>query len=107
MSERDQRGITLRETYRTVERMTGKLPEDGINPVEFPESMNQVWIWFLSLSAKRPPAVSGISPIPESEIGWFFYNRGLEPEVWVLDAINDLDAVAISTVTDSSKKDKP
>lgn len=106
MGKQDPRGVTLRETYQTVERMTGKMPEDGINPVEFPESMDQVWTWFLRLCSKRPPAMAGISPIPESEIGWFFHNRGIEPEIWVLDAINELDAVAISIVTASDKKAK-
>lgn len=80
--------------------MTGRMPEEGVNPVDFPESMGQIWIWFVSLSGKRPPAMAGQSPIPESEIGWFFRNRHIEPDLWVFDAISALDAVALAAAVE-------
>jgi hypothetical protein len=76
------------------------MPQEGINPVEFPQAASHVWLWFLSLNAKRPPAMHGISPIPESEIGWFFRNRGITPEAWEIEAINRLDLVVTCPETE-------
>jgi hypothetical protein len=82
--------------------MTGRMPEEGVNPVDLPQSVEHVWWWFLALNRKRPQGMAGICQLPESEIGWFFRNRGLAPEPWELDAINRLDAVAL----ESSGEDK-
>ncbi len=41
--------------------------------------------------------MSGVAPLLESEIGWFFANRGITPELWELDAINALDRSAIES----------
>lgn len=79
--------------------MTGRMPDEGINPVEFPESIQHVWGWFLTLNHKRPPAMAGVSPIPESEIGWFFRNRCICPDGWELDALAALDMVARDSVS--------
>lgn len=76
------------------------MPEEGINPAEFPEAAQDVWGWFLVLNHKRPQGMAGACPIPESEIGWFFRNRGINPEAWEIDAINYLDAVALSAPKD-------
>lgn len=73
------------------------MPEEGINPVEFPEVGVQVWDWFIRLAAKRPQAISGISLISESQIGWFFRNRGITPEGWELEAIEALDRLALKS----------
>lgn len=73
------------------------MPEEGLNPVVFPEAASQAWEWFIRLAAKRPQAMSGIAPIPESEIGWFFRNRGIVPESWELDAIEALDRLALKS----------
>lgn len=70
------------------------MPEEGINPVEFPETAQSVWRWFLILNGKRQSGMAGPSPIPESEIGWFFRNRGITPQGWEIDAIDALDRVA-------------
>ena len=100
MGKHDKDGKSLRETLQTVEKMTGKLPEEGVNPVIFPESVGHVWGWFLELSNKRPPGMSGPSPIPESEIGWYFRNRHISPTLWELTAISALDRVALTPVED-------
>lgn len=73
------------------------MPAEGINPVEFPQAVNHVWQWFLQLNAKRPNGMNGFSPIPESEIGWFFLNRSLSVNPWVIDAIARLDLVALKS----------
>lgn len=80
--------------------MTGRMPDEGVNPVEFPSALADVWEWFLRLNRKRPAGMSSVAPIPESEIGWFFANRGITPEGWVLDAIDRLDVVAMASATE-------
>ena len=71
------------------------MPEEGINPIEFPEVARAAWHWFMKLDAKRQPAMAGLSPISESEIGWFFRNRSITPDGWEFDAIDALDRLAI------------
>lgn len=73
------------------------MPEEGINPIEFPEVASQAWEWFNRLADKRQLAVTGISPISESQIGWFFRNRGIVPESWELEAIDALDRLALKS----------
>jgi len=76
--------------------MKGFMPSEGINPVELPEECNEVWRWFMTLNGKRQPGMSGPSPISESEIGWFFHNRHITPKGWEIDAIDQLDRVALA-----------
>jgi hypothetical protein len=47
--------------------------------------------------------MAGISPIPESEIGWYFRNRHIEPEAWVFDALDALDRVAVESAGEAAK----
>jgi len=44
--------------------------------------------------------MAAIAPIHESEIGWFFLNRGMAPEGWVFDALDRLDAVAMESASE-------
>lgn len=73
------------------------MPTEGVNPTEFPECVAYLWGWFMQLNAKRPQGMNGALPLPESEIGWFFRNRGLEPAVWEIDAIARLDLIALES----------
>ena len=75
------------------------MPQEGINPVELPTCLLYLWGWYVQLSAKRPKGVNGASPLLESEIGWFFRNRGLSPQVWELDAIARLDVVELNSMS--------
>ena len=75
------------------------MPPEGINPVAFPESMADVWRWFMTLNRKRPQGFSGVQAISEAEIGWFFINRGITLEGWELEALDRLDAVALESFT--------
>jgi hypothetical protein len=86
----------LRETLEVVARIKGRMPDEGVNPIEFPPSMSQLWAWFAQLSAKRTPVMAGMAPIAESEIGWFFRNRGISTDGWEFDAINRLDVAAMN-----------
>jgi len=40
--------------------------------------------------------MAGMAPIAESEIGWFFRNRGISTDGWEFDAINRLDVAAMN-----------
>lgn len=75
--------------------MKGYMPEEGINPIEFPELLYDLWQAFLRLNASRSHTMDGPSRISEHDIGWFYRNRGMVPESWELDAIQMLDAVAL------------
>lgn len=97
LNKRDKDGKSLRETLEVVERMTGQMPEEGINPVEFPDLLYDLWHWFLRMNAGRCSGM-GPAPITEQEIGWFFRNRKIAPEVWQLDAIRMLDGIALESM---------
>ena len=43
--------------------------------------------------------MQGMNPITESEIGWFFLNRKINPELWEIEAIERLDALTLSLPT--------
>lgn len=96
LNKRGKDGKSLRETLETVARMTGRMPEEGINPVEFPEVLAELWGWFLRLNAGRGGGF-GTQPITEQGIGWFFHNRGIRPQMWQLDALRLLDRVALDS----------
>lgn len=71
---------------------------EGVNPEEFPVEVEHIWMWFLQMNAKRPQAMSGVSPLLESEIHFFFRNRQIVPEAWEVDALAALDLVAIKAL---------
>ena len=77
-----------------VERLKGFMPEEGINPEELSPSMAHVWFWYLALNSKRSVGLNGVTPIAESEIGWFFRNRQIEVQPWEVEAINRIDFLA-------------
>lgn len=89
--------MSLRETLATVERMTGRTQPESINPEELPPVASHIWQWFLTLNGKRQSGMNGPCPISESEIGWFFRNRGITPMGWALDALDALDRVAMES----------
>lgn len=96
MGKRDKDGVSLRETLQTVERMTGRMPAEGINPATIPEIAQHVWAWFLMLNACRQSGM-GPSPISHSEMLAFFTLEGIMPEGWELQAIRALDNVALES----------
>lgn len=99
LNKRGKDGKSLRETLEVVARMTGRMPEEGANPVEFPDLLYDLWHWFLKLNAKRGGGM-GPAPISEQDIGWFFRNRNIKPQGWQLDAIQMLDGIALESMRD-------
>lgn len=80
------------------------MPEEGINPVEFPALLWQEWEWFERLDSRREMGFSGPGKIGESTIAWFFRNRGISPQEWQLDLIHILDNMACQARNVSKKK---
>lgn len=80
--------------------MTGRMPEEGINPVELPQIATHVWEWFLVLSGGRQVGMNGSSPLSSMEILAFFQLEGIAPESWELNAIRRLDRVALEAGQD-------
>ncbi len=72
----------------------GAMPAEGINPVDPPDYLWDLWQHFLCLNANRPPGM-GPGPILESEIRAYCLNRDLRFERWELDALRALDAIAL------------
>lgn len=98
MSKRGQDGQTLRHTLETVKRMTGKTPDQLVNPHTLPEQLAHLWGWYLQISASRNYGASGAPlPVPETEIGAFFRNRQIVPDGWEFDAIRQLDSAVLDS----------
>jgi hypothetical protein len=95
-------GATLLATLKTVERMTGKRPDQLVqlldNLPDFPDALGYLWEWFLLLSRTRQQGM-GPSPITEHEINAFCRNRGLRMSLFELDAIRLLDSIAMSDLS--------
>lgn len=80
--------------------MTGKMPEEGINPVEIPPVSAHVWGWFLQLNAERQSGMAP-SPLTSQQVLAFFTLEGFMPEGWELLAIRSLDRVALDSSSTS------
>lgn len=95
-------GKTLRETLDVVARAKGVMPEEGINPVSFPEAVGHVWEWFLHLNASRQAGMGGPMPVTYTEIAAFFNLEGVELSGWELQAIRWLDRIALEPIADEA-----
>lgn len=73
--------------------MTGKMPDEGINPAPYPDTLHELWCAFKVLHAGRVGEM-GLSPIKESEIRAYCLNRGVRFSGWELDAIRALDGAS-------------
>ena len=52
-----------------------------------------MWEWFIFLDSTRQAGMDR-QRISEVEVGAFFRNRGIKPELWQLDLIRKLDAAS-------------
>lgn len=77
--------------------MTGRKPQEAINPVEFPEALHQLWLWFLELNASRSSGM-GACPISYSDMQAYFSLMQCRPEPWEISAIRRLDGVALESI---------
>lgn len=71
------------------------MPQEGINPIEFPDVASELWRWFLDLHSARG---QGMAPSPITYLDLFAYAQlhGLAFAAWELDAIRRLDRIALS-----------
>lgn len=80
--------------------MTGRMPEEGINPAEFPELLYDLWRSFLAMHSARGRGMSGMEPITHQGIQAYSALYGVRFEEWELAAIRALDVVALGSVGD-------
>lgn len=83
--------------------MAGRQLAEAVNPVDFPEELDYLWSWFISLHNGRQQAMVGIAPITESDIGWFFFNRRIGQEGWEADAIKMIDKAVAAVLSADDK----
>ncbi|MHB1125241.1 MAG: phage tail assembly chaperone [Ramlibacter sp.] len=76
--------------------MTGKMPEEGINPVALPPVCEHVWRWFLALNRERPPTLSGAAYLTSEHILSWCALEGIRLAPWELLGIRECDAVAVA-----------
>jgi hypothetical protein len=62
---------------------------------DFPIELGYLWDWFVSLTYTRQ-AGFGASPITEQEIHAYCCNRGLRMSRFELEAIRELDRIALT-----------
>lgn len=73
------------------------MPEEGINPVEFPDLLYDLWRWFLDLNASRQVGMGGVGPITYLELQAYSAVQGIRMEGWEIAAIRSLDRVALES----------
>lgn len=83
--------------------MTGRMPEEGINPVEFPDVLHDLWYCFLDLNRARRKALVGIESISYLEIQAYCALTGERFEAWELSTLQELDAIALESASNKSE----
>lgn len=83
--------------------MTGRMPAEGINQVEFPALLYDLWTWFLDLHASRNVGM-GTSPITHLDLHAYSQLHRIRLEQWQLSAIRRLDSIALKSANESTKK---
>lgn len=83
--------------------MTGRMPEEGINPVEFPDVLHDLWYCFLDLNKARRKAFVGIEPISYLEIQAYCSLTGSRFDGWELSTLQELDTVALESAANTSQ----
>ena len=78
--------------------MTGRMPEEGVNPVEFPVMAQFVWAWFLDLHECRAQGMSGLARLTSLEMQAYFSLEGIVPMGWEVAAIRRLDRLVVQSL---------
>lgn len=87
-----------RSQLLSVERQTGKLPDELVDLVELPESATFIWRWFIDLNNARQSGMS-INPISYSEIAAYFSLYNIHPYEYEIQMIKILDNIALKHYT--------
>ncbi len=107
LSQVGQDGVSLRETLAVIERRTGVMPAEGINPCTLPPVCEHVWSWFLQLNQERPVGDMGGPRALTSSclVAWMALEQ-IRLAPWEVAAIRRLDQVALASVASTLKRDK-
>ena len=88
---------------------TGVKPKELDEAVELPDSMVELWGWFVVLNESRSSNGFGLNPLNFSDIWAFFQLQEITPHKWEVDLIKRLDREVLSiynkkAAADSKKK---
>ena len=93
----------MRETLEVVARVSGRMPEEGINPGSIPAAVAHVWNWFGALRQSAAAGFSGPMPITNLEMLAFVTLEGLALEGWETRAIRAVDSAYLQSLTASEE----
>ena len=91
---------------QAVEKATGKTPPELIAP-PFPEHLEYVWRWFLSLHNKRGSTGFGPAPIGWTDTQSFFAMRRESPSQFDIELLEALDRIALEDRKKKPDEPKP
>lgn len=85
------------------------MPKELEELVELPNSMLDLWSWFITLHESRSSNGFSVNPISFIDIAAFFHLQQIEPHTWEVDTIKRLDREVINifnkkSAADSKKK---
>lgn len=86
-------------------RQTGKMPKELEELIELPDSMIDVWSWFITLHESRSSNGFGVNPINFSDIAAFFHLQQIEPHIWEVDVIKRMDREVLSIFNKKASTD--
>jgi hypothetical protein len=87
-------------------RQTGHKPAELENLAELPQSMYEVWKWFIELNNARSSSGFGVNPISYTEMDAYFRLQQTVPETWEVNVIRRLDSVALEAYAEQAKKEQ-
>jgi hypothetical protein len=90
----------------SVWRQTGDKPAELENLVELPQSMYDVWRFFIELNNARGSNGFGVNPLSYVEIDAYFRLQQIVPEVWEVSTIKKLDNIALEAYAEQAKKEQ-
>lgn len=94
---------STRARLESVARQTGKVPKELEELAELPESMKDIWKYFLDLNRKRGGGF-GPSPLQHSEILAYFTLHRIDYDGIELYLIDMLDDVAMGHFAEQNKQ---
>ena len=88
----------------SVERQTGRMPQELENLVECPNDLIYLWQWYLQLNNKRQSGM-GINSISWSDTKAYFDLIQIQPTEDELNILNRLDNIALKHFSESQKEE--
>lgn len=81
------------------------MPQELVNLATLPESMMEVWDWFLELNNTRSSGM-GVSPITFTEIKSYFDLYNIDATVTEIQLIKMIDNIALSMSRQQDEENK-